>query len=35
MKNNDLIELITHYEGLHDGDLHMIGLQPKMDPVGI
>lgn len=28
-------ELIKHYEGLHDGDLKVIGLQPKMDPVGI
>lgn len=33
--NNILISLITHFEGLHDGDLHQIGLQPKMDPVGI
>jgi hypothetical protein len=30
-----LIDIITHFEGLHDGDLHVIGLQPKMDPVGI
>jgi GH24 family phage-related lysozyme (muramidase) len=29
------IELIKHFESLHDGDLTMIGLQPKMDPVGI
>lgn len=27
--------IIKHYEGLHDGDLSVIGLQPKMDPVGI
>lgn len=27
--------IITHYEGLHDGDLSQIGLQPKQDPVGI
>jgi lysozyme len=26
--------LITHYEGLHDGDLSEIGLQPKMDCSG-
>lgn len=29
------IRLITHCESLHDGDLTMIGLQPKLDPVGI
>lgn len=29
------IELIKHYEGLHDGDLSTIGLQPKLDPRGI
>jgi len=28
-------DILKHYEGLHDGDLHQIGLQPKMDPVGI
>ncbi|MDD5013683.1 MAG: lysozyme [Atribacterota bacterium] len=28
-------ELIKHYEGLHDGDLSQIGLQPKMCPAGI
>jgi len=27
--------IIKHYESLHDGDLKVIGLQPKMDPVGI
>jgi len=32
---NNLIKLISHYESLHDGDLHEIGLQPKMDPIGI
>lgn len=26
------IDLICHYESLHDGDLTLIGLQPKMDP---
>lgn len=29
------LELRKHYEGLHDGDLTQIGLQPKMDPAGI
>ena len=29
------LELIRHYESLHDGDLRTIGLQPKMDPSGI
>ena len=29
------IELIKKYESLHDGDLKMIGLQPKMCPAGI
>jgi len=29
------LKLIQHYESLHDGDLSVIGLQPKMDPVGI
>jgi len=23
-------ELIKYYEGLHDGDLSLIGLQPKL-----
>lgn len=27
--------LIKEFESLHDGDLSQIGLQPKMDPVGI
>lgn len=27
--------LIKSFESLHDGDLSTIGLQPKMDPVGI
>ena len=27
--------LIKHYESLHDGDLSVIGLQPKMCPAGI
>lgn len=29
------LELIAHYEGVHDGDLSKIGLQPKMCPAGI
>lgn len=29
------INLIKHFEGLHDGDLKTLGLQPKMDPIGI
>ena len=29
------IDLIKYYEGLHDGDLSTIGLQPKMCPAGI
>lgn len=28
-------EIIKHYESLHDGDLKQVGLQPKMDCVGI
>lgn len=29
------ISLIKEFESLHDGDEKQIGLQPKMDPVGI
>ena len=29
------IELITHFEGIHDGDLSRINLQPKACPAGI
>lgn len=29
------VTLIKEFESLHDGDATMIGLQPKMDPVGI
>ena len=29
------VELIKSFEGLHDGDLTQIGLQPKKDPIGI
>lgn len=33
--NKATVDLIKHFESLHDGDLHKIGLQPKMDSVGI
>lgn len=33
--NTHGINLICHFESLHDGDLKRIGLQPKMDPIGI
>lgn len=29
------IDLIKHYESLHDGDLKQVGIQPKLDPVDI
>jgi lysozyme len=29
------LNLIKEFESLHDGDLSHIGLQPKMDPIGI
>lgn len=29
------LNLIKHFEGLHDGDLKQLGLQPKMCPAGI
>lgn len=29
------IDLIKHFESLHDGDLSVIGLQPKMCPAGV
>lgn len=29
-----LEQLVSHYESLHDGDLKVIGLQPKMCPAG-
>jgi lysozyme len=32
---NAAIQLIKHYESLHDGDLKAIGLQPKMCPAGL
>jgi lysozyme len=33
--SNNGLKLIREFESLHDGDLSKIGLQPKMDPVGI
>jgi len=36
MKTSQIgIDLIKHFESLHDGDLKQIGLQPKKDPIGI
>lgn len=36
MKTSQIgIDLIKHFEGLHDGDLSVIGLQPKLCPAGI
>lgn len=29
------LDLIKHFESLHDGDLSRVGAQPKMDPIGI
>lgn len=33
--NKATTDLIKYFESLHDGNLQKIGLQPKMDPVGI
>lgn len=33
--NQQTIDLIKNFESLHDGDLSVIGLQPKMCPAGI
>ncbi len=33
--NNKCTLVTKHFESLHDGDLTMIGLQPKMCPAGI
>jgi lysozyme len=30
-----LLAMLQHFEGLHDGDLKTIGLQPKLCPAGI
>jgi GH24 family phage-related lysozyme (muramidase) len=35
MINNNGLQLEEHYESLNDGDLTLIGLQPKMDCCGI
>ena len=36
MKTSQIgIDIIKYFEGLHDGDLSIIGLQPKMCPAGI
>ena len=36
MKTSQIgIDLIKYFEGLHDGDLKIIGLQPKKCPAGI
>jgi len=35
MINQATINLVKKWEGLHDGDLRTIGLQPKMCPAGI
>jgi lysozyme len=32
--NKEILKLIEHFESLHDGDLNVIGLQPKMCPAG-
>ena len=33
--NQEGINIIKHFEGLHDGNLNLLGLQPKMCPAGI
>ncbi len=33
--NQETIDLVKHFEGLHDGDLTTIGLQPKQCPAGV
>lgn len=33
--SKDCIDVVTHFEGIHDGDLSKIGLQPKLCPSGI
>lgn len=33
--NKEGVDLIKRFEGLHDGNLSIIGLQPKRDPIGI
>lgn len=33
--NKSTLDLIKGFESLHDGDLSEVGLQPKLDPIGI
>lgn len=33
--NTATLNLIKSFESLHDGDLKQVGLQPKLDPIGI
>lgn len=33
--SKEIIEFIKSYEQIHDGDLNMVGLQPKLDARGI
>lgn len=33
--NSKCVEIVKHFESLHDGDKSLIGLQPKMCPAGI
>jgi len=33
--SREILEFIKEFESLHDGDLSKIGLQPKLDPIGI
>jgi len=33
--NKEGVNLIKHFEGLHDGDLKQVGLQPKLCPADI
>lgn len=33
--NKATLDLIKSFESLHDGDLKQVGLQPKLDPIGI
>lgn len=35
MTSKEAIDLIKYFEGLHDGDLKQIGLQPKLCPANV
>lgn len=35
MYSDNTLSLIKHFEGLHDGNLKQVGLQPKRCPAGI